>query len=279
MARVRQDEEKVAAEEKEEARRMQLAEGEARNAALHKKSLLRSGQILPVSEEPQQHVNLFEDLEQGKIVSKATNAECEKEKKEEREKYEKQIGYLTYLGQDTVEATGCVSWYNKLPDRSSSGSDSKEKKLPGDPLNDIRRYLDLGEMRRDSRKERHEEKGENKKCRESEHNEVRRANKKSKHKTYKDEKKKRARRNDSSTSSGSDTSAERADSQSSVTNLEKMRAQRLKREEEERKRSDALLAKLRGEADPKMTKSDPLPAITQLYHSQFNPHLARQNKL
>jgi hypothetical protein len=58
-----------------------------------------------------------------------------------------------------------------------------------------------------------------------------------------------------------------------------MRAQRLKREEEERKRSDALLAKLRGEADPKMTKSDPLPAITQLYHSQFNPHLARQNKL
>lgn len=88
--------------------------GEARNAALKKKSLLSSGQTLPVSEEPQQHINLFEDVEQGQIVSNATNAEYEKEKKEEREKYEKQIGYLTYLGQDTVEATGCVSWYNKV---------------------------------------------------------------------------------------------------------------------------------------------------------------------
>jgi hypothetical protein len=69
------------------------------------------------------------------------------------------------------------------------------------------------------------------------------------------------------------------DGQSRVTDLEKMRAQRLKREEEERKRSDALLAKLRGESDPETVKSDTVPAITQRYHSQFNPHLARQNKL
>jgi hypothetical protein len=75
---------------------------------------MRSGYIPPKSEKREQHINLFEDLEQGKIVSNATNAEYEKEKKEEREKYEKQIGYLTYLGQDTVEATGCVSWYNKV---------------------------------------------------------------------------------------------------------------------------------------------------------------------
>jgi hypothetical protein len=91
-----------------------LQEGEARNAALRKKSLLRSGQIVPVCEELQRHINLFEDLEEGTVVSNATNAEYEKEKKEEREKYEKQIGFLTYLGQDTVEATGCVSWYNKV---------------------------------------------------------------------------------------------------------------------------------------------------------------------
>jgi len=70
-----------------------------------------------------------------------------------------------------------------------------------------------------------------------------------------------------------------ADSKSGATNLDKLRAQRLKREQEERKRTDALLAKLRGEPDPKTAKSDSVPALTQRYHSQFNPHLARQNKL
>lgn len=61
--------------------------------------------------------------------------------------------------------------------------------------------------------------------------------------------------------------------------LEQLRAQRLKREQEERKRSEALLARLRGEPELNATKSDDVPAITQHYHSQFNPHLARQNKL
>jgi len=103
----------------------------------------------------------------------------------------------------------CKTWFIlQLPDRSSSGSDSKEKKLPGDPLNDIRRYLKLGQTQRNSRKERHEETEEKKKCREIDCYEVRRANKDSKYKTYKDKRKKRARSSDSSTSSGSDTSNE-----------------------------------------------------------------------
>jgi len=61
--------------------------------------------------------------------------------------------------------------------------------------------------------------------------------------------------------------------------MEQLRAQRLKREEEERKRSEALLARLRGEPDSAAAKSDAVPAMTQRYNSQFNPHLARQNKL
>ncbi|KDR06888.1 leukocyte receptor cluster member 1 homolog [Zootermopsis nevadensis] len=277
MARVRRDEERVAAEKEEQERRTQLAEGEARNAALRKKSLLRHGQVVPKSEEPQGHINLFEDLEKGEIVSNSTNTEYEKEKKDEREKYEKQIGYLTYLGQDTVEATGSVSWYNKLPDRSSPESDRKKIKLLGDPLDDIKHYLGLPEVKTNSRKNRDEEK---RKCTESS---TRRANK-SKEKAYKHKSKKRLQRKDPSTNSGNASSSENADeTESSSTkdpiNLEHLRAQRLKREQEERKRSEALLARLRGEPDPESSKSDAVPSVTQCYNSQFNPHLARQNKL
>ena len=63
----------------------------------------------------------------------------------------------------------------------------------------------------------------------------------------------------------------------SAVKLENLRAQRLKREETERKRAEALLAKLRGDPVPEEKKTE--PAITQRYHSQFNPHLARQNKM
>jgi hypothetical protein len=93
----------------------------------------------------------------------------------------------------------------QLPDRGSSGSDSKKKKLLGDPLNDIKRYLDLEEIRCNSRKGRHEGIEDKIKYTQSEENEVRRACKKSKKKTNKCKSKKRTKR---SSSSGSDTSTE-----------------------------------------------------------------------
>ncbi len=55
------------------------------------------------------HVNLFEDLEAGETTA-ATNKDNEAEKKKEIEEYEKKVGILTYLGQDSQELTGERSW-------------------------------------------------------------------------------------------------------------------------------------------------------------------------
>ncbi|KAJ8891067.1 hypothetical protein PR048_010576 [Dryococelus australis] len=155
ISRVRRDEAQAAAVEKELQRRALLAEQEARTSALREKARSKlEGNVTGEHDEVQEgvkykHVNLFEDIEDGKIVTNETNAEYEREQKEEKEKYEKQIGYLTYLGQDTVEATGKISWYNKVPDRLSSVTESVEvgskNKSLADPLSLMRKYLPSSE--------------------------------------------------------------------------------------------------------------------------------------
>lgn len=90
----------------------------------------------------QSHLDLFSG---SKPRSVASNAEYEIEKKVEKEKYEKQIGYLTYLGQGTNEALKFKSWYELLPERKAVNYKIQEKdakcKHQHDPLSVINYLL------------------------------------------------------------------------------------------------------------------------------------------
>lgn len=237
-----------------------------------------------------EHVNFFKELEEGLVAFTGTNKDYEKEKKEEKEKYEKQIGYLTYLGQDTNESTGNVSWYEKAPNRllpekkeedeiKVKEANLKSKKL-ADPLNSIRRYLD---MTSDAKRVKEETIQNNstktklntkiKRKRESSRSEERERNKKKKSKRSKHSHSKKSKKKSKSYES-SESSNE--SSLESKVNLEVLRAKRLQREKEEKMRAERLLAKLRGETLPE-DKPKPVPTIEQKYSSQFNPHLAKQN--
>lgn len=220
-----------------------------------------------------EHVNLFADLEQGKIDYNKPNVEHEKEKKDEQEKYEKQIGYLTYLGQDTNEATGKKNWYEELPERLRDTEKDVEvhvkKKVLDDPIHDIKKYLNIMEagstekslkMKPESAKRaKHDSEDSDSDYKNS------RPSKKHKHKKSKKQKKEKQ-------------SKERSNIEKSNIDIQKLRADRLLREQSEKLRTEALLAKLRGDPVPVVAPETPLkPTIKQKYNSQFFPEIARQN--
>ncbi|XP_006053502.3 leukocyte receptor cluster member 1 [Bubalus kerabau] len=149
VARVRRDEAQAREEEKERERRVLLAQQEARTEFLRKKA--RHQNSLPAVEAAEAGapgssgpVDLFRELlEEGKAVTRG-NKEYEEEKRQERERQEKALGILTYLGQSAAEAQTQPPWY-QLPPRqggpaSGPGPDERIKSRL-DPLREMQKHL------------------------------------------------------------------------------------------------------------------------------------------
>ncbi|KAM5236112.1 leukocyte receptor cluster member 1 [Ctenodactylus gundi] len=158
VARVRRDEAQAREEEKERERRVLLAQQEARTEFLRKKA--RQQQSLPELEAAEAGaptagpVDLFRELlEEGKGVTKG-NKEYEEEKRQEKERQEKALGILTYLGQSAAEAQTQPPWYQLPPRRAppapGPGPDEKIKSHL-DPLWEMKKHL--GKRRKHSSEE------------------------------------------------------------------------------------------------------------------------------
>merc|ERR1719312_1189149 len=262
------------------------------------------------------HVNFFQQLEDGEGAA-STNKEHEEEKKKEQEEYEKKVGYLTYLGQDTEELTGKQVWWKKKPqdrlvmlesNKVKSAVSQKHKEFL-DPLSDLRKYLKCDGVRLTMKK--HEKKLEEveskalnfesmkkkKKRRRSgsSSSRSRSRERKKKRKEGKDEylkhkkrhlspaerhkrkSKKEKKRKSRKRSSSSSSGSDDVKKSEARSNLEKMRRERLERERKEREKADRLVYG-EPEVESKEEQSD-RKGKSQKYNSQFNPEFARQNKL
>lgn len=225
-----------------------------------------------------QHVNLFADY---KTHVKTTNKDLEREKKEEQEKYEKQIGYLTYLGQDTNEALRLKSWYEVAPKRIQVEDElqivEKDMKVKynQDPLTLMKALLPpeskteikLATKRKRSptppilnmaKSEVFEDLNKH-----NNHKKERKKHKKERHKKHHKEKKRSRYKHEE-------------EALQKRLKLENMRKERLRREMTEKVRQDALLAPKEIQKQS-MVVNPPTPRVVQKYNSQFNPELAKQN--
>ncbi|XP_037945589.1 leukocyte receptor cluster member 1 homolog [Teleopsis dalmanni] len=296
IARVRRDEAEAREQEEVKKKKFELAENEARISFLRKKSGLvdleefkKTYEIDEDTPTSSQHVNLFSDLNSH---TKSKNKEAEKESKAEREKYEKQVGYLTYLGQDTNEALKLKSWYEKAPIRGvETKYDEKDlrNKYYNDPLTLIKTLLpseQQSDEETDSEKEKEKAPSNDKIKTEilTKDLEFNRKSKKSKEKKEKKSKKKHKKKSKYNSEkelkhkNREELSIERM--QDKKEKLAKLREERLRREAAEKLRQEALMAPKTDVPPVNTTNVKPSNTrIKQKYNSQFNPELAKQNIL
>uniref|UniRef100_A0A2A4JPD2 CBF1-interacting co-repressor CIR N-terminal domain-containing protein n=1 Tax=Heliothis virescens TaxID=7102 RepID=A0A2A4JPD2_HELVI len=267
IARVRKDEAEAAEKEKQEQLRVERADREARLQVLKQKSRQKL-QEFGIDDEPKskkeetiEHINLFANLEDA---VKTTNKEHDHEVKEKKEEYEKKIGYLTYLGQDTNEALGKKNWYEVPPEARASGS--TEIKDTYDKL--VLKDKD-GKPKIKEPDEKDGEIGWKKKQMIDPMNAFKHLHDYS----YKD-KKKRITKDVTEKKSKHKKKDKKHKKDDKEEKLRKLREARLKREQEERYRTQMFLKGLHNPSAPETVKDT---GIKPKYNSQFNPELARQN--
>lgn len=242
IARVRRDEAQAAEEEREAQRRVERAEQEARTEYLRRKAraaLQSAGEGRDDGDERSQgsleHLNLF-PLEESS--EKKGNEEYLREKKEEKEKQERAIGLLVSLGPQP--GTEVTPWYLK-------GSKEKEEKK------DTEKKTSISEEEREKKDRRLKDSLDPLK-------EMKKAlcvNDR-KHKSKKKEKRQQGEKRSSGESS-----------------IEKLRAERLQREAEERRRAQALLEQRSGKRkEPGLELND----RERPYNNAYFPELARKRQ-
>ncbi|KAJ2943752.1 hypothetical protein O0L34_g16881 [Tuta absoluta] len=278
IARVRKDEAEAAEKERQEQLRIETADREARLNLLKEKSkqkLEEAGYFtnieIPETSLPTEHINLFADLDHA---VKTTNKEHDEETKNKKEEYEKKIGYLTYLGQDTNEALKKKNWYEVAPESSrfSRTGEIKDtydklvlKDADGKPKE---KEIDVkdGEVGWKSKQRLDPINAFRKFCPEKPKVQPKPAQSKDnytkiiesvKHQ-HKSKKKK-----------------QKKDKEDKEKKLQKLREARLKREMQEKRRTELFL---KGNVEPTTSAEEQnVSKVKPKYNSQFNPELARQN--